>query len=47
MVKYFIGYINENDAFPEPLWIKLLQLNRYDKYFDSNNKCMNILVLDK
>ena len=45
--KYFIGYINETDAFPLPLCIKLPQMNGHVKYFDSNNKCMNLLVHDK
>ena len=27
--KYFIEYINETDAFPVPLCIKLCQLNGY------------------
>ena len=45
--KYFIGYINETDAFPVSLRIKLLHMNRYVKYFDSNSKCMNLSVHDK
>ena len=40
--KYFIGYINEADAFPVRLCIKLPQMNGYVKYFDSNNKCINL-----
>ena len=45
--KYFIEYINETDAFPVPLCIKLPQMNGYVKYFDSNNKCFNLLIHDK
>ena len=45
--KYFIGYRHEGNAFPSPLWIKLPQINVYAKYFDKNNKYMNILVHDK
>ena len=45
--KYFIGYTNETDAFSVPLCIKLPQMNGYVKYFDSNNKCMNLLVHDE
>ena len=37
-VKSFTQYINETDAFPVPLCIKLPQMNEYIKYFDSNNK---------
>ena len=46
-LKCFIGYINETDAFPVSLWIKLRQMNGYVKYFDSNNKCIDHLVHDK
>ena len=45
--KYFIEYINETDAFPVPLYIKLPQMNGCVKYFDSNNKCFNLLIHDK
>ena len=45
--KYFIGYINETDAFSVPLCIKIYLMNGYVKYFDSNNKCMNLLVHDE
>ena len=45
--KYFIEYINEADAFPVPLCIKRPQMNGYIKYFDNNNKCINLLVHDK
>ena len=44
--KYFVGYINETDAFPVLLCIKLLLMNEYVKYFN-NNKCMNLLVHDE
>ena len=44
--KYFIGYIDEGDAFPVLLCIKISQMNRYVKYF-SDNKCMDLLVHDK
>ena len=40
--KYFIGYINETDAFPVPLCIKLPQMNGYVKYFDCNSKCIKL-----
>ena len=43
--KCFIGYINETDAFPIPLRIKIPQMNGYVKYFN-DNKCMNLLVHD-
>ena len=43
--KCFIGYINETDAFPIPLRIKIPQMNGYVKYFN-HNKCMNLLVHD-
>ena len=44
--KCFIWYINEADAFPVLLCIKVPQMNVYVKYFDSNNKYMNLLVHD-
>ena len=44
---YFIEYINEADAFPVSLCIKRPQMNGYIKYFDNNNKCINLLVHDK
>ena len=46
-IKYFIGYANETDAFPAPLFIKLSHMNRYTKYFDNNNKEINILAMMK
>ena len=45
--KYFIEYINEVDAFPVPLCIKRPQMNGCIKYFDNNDKCINLLVHDK
>ena len=42
--KYFIGYRHKGNAFPSPLCVKLLQMNAYAKYFDKNNKYMNILA---
>ena len=45
--KYFIGYISETNAFPMTLCIKLSQMNIYIKCFDSNNKCINLLVYDR
>ena len=45
--KYFTGYINNCNAFPIPLCIKLPQINGYVKYIDNNNKYVNLLVHDK
>ena len=45
--KYHIGYISETNAFLIPLCIALPQMSGYVKYFDSNNKYMNLLVNDK
>ena len=45
--EYLVGYINETDAFTVPVCIKRPQMNGYIKYFDSNNKCINLLVNDK
>ena len=45
--KYFIGYRHKGNAFPSPLCVKLPQMNAYAKYFDKNNKYINILVNDK
>ena len=45
--KYFIGYRHEGNAFPSPLCLKFPQMNAYTKYFDKNNKYMNLLVNDK
>ena len=35
---------NKTDIFPIPLFIKLPQVNRYIKHFNSKNKYINILV---
>ena len=45
--KYFIGYRHKGNAFPSPLCVKLPQMNAYAKYFDKNNKYINLLVNDK
>ena len=45
--KYFIGYISENNAFSISLYIKLSQMNRSAKYFDSETNYMNVLVHNK
>ena len=45
--RYFIGYRHEGNAFPSPLCIKLPQMNAYAKYFDKDNKYMNLLVNNK
>ena len=45
--KYFIGYRQEGNAFSSQLCIELPQINAYAKYFDKNNKYMNLLVNDK
>ena len=45
--KYFIGYRHEGNAFPSLLCVKLPQMNAYTKYFDKNNKYINLLVTDK
>ena len=47
LFKYFIGYRHKGNAFPSPLCIKLPQMNAYAKYFDKNNKYINLLVNDK
>ena len=44
--KYFIGYITKTNAFPIPSCIKLSQMNGYVKYYDNNNKYINLLVHD-
>ena len=43
--KYFIGYVSNVSIVP--LYIKLLQMNAFIKYFDKNNKYMSLLVHDK
>ena len=45
--KYYIGYIHKGEVFPKPLCIKLPKINVFVKYFDSNNKYMNLLAKDK
>ena len=45
--KYFIGCIHKGNAFPSPLCVNLPQMNAYAKYFDKNNKYINLLVNDK
>ena len=53
--KYFLGhthththtYIYEGNVFPSPIYIKFPQMNAYSKYFDKNNKCMNLFVNGK
>ena len=45
--KYFIGYSHESNTFPSPLCVKRPQMNAYTKYFDKNNKYINLLVTDK
>ena len=44
--KYFIGHRHKGNAFPSPLCVKLPQMNAYVKYFDKNNKYINLLVND-
>ena len=46
-LKYLIRYINETNALPIPLCIKLPQINGYIKYFDRNNKYINFLAHDQ
>ena len=46
-LKYFIGQINETDASLVPLYIKLSEINGYIKYFDINNKYINLPLHDK
>ena len=45
--KYFIGYRHEGNTFPSPLCVKRPQMNACTKYFDENNKYINLLVSDK
>ena len=45
--KYFIGSRHKGNAFPSPLGVKVPQMNAYAKYFDENNKYINLLVNDK
>ena len=45
--KYLIGYIHIGDVLQIPLCIKLPQMNGYVKYFDNNNKYINLIIYDK
>ena len=45
--KHFIGYRHKSNVFPSPLCVKLPQMNAHAKYFDKNNKYINLLVNDK
>ena len=40
-------YIHESTALPSALCITFPQMKPYIKYFDKNNKCMNLFVNDK
>ena len=44
---YFNEYRHKDKAFLSPMCAKLPQINRYAKYFDKNNKYINLLVNDK
>ena len=44
---FFIECRHEGNTFPSPLLIKLPQMNAYTKYFDKNDKYMNLLVKDE
>ena len=44
---FFIECRHEGNTFPSPLFIKLPQMNAYTKYFDKNDKYMNLLVKDE
>ena len=46
-LSFFIGCRHEGNTFPSPLYIKLPQMNEYTKYFDKNDKYMNLLVKDE
>ena len=43
LLKYFIGYKNHKGI--RPLYIKLPQMSRYAKYFDSYNKYIFWLII--
>ena len=43
--KYFCGYLN-NDVI-KPLWVILLQMNGYIKYFDNGGKNMSFVTDNK
>ena len=45
--KYFIRYRHEANTFPSSLCLKLSQMNAYRKFFNENDKCINLLVSDK
>ena len=40
--KYFIRYRNETDRFSGPLYIRPPKMNGHVKYFDNNNKFINL-----
>ena len=40
--RYFIGYRHEGNTFPSLLCVKLPQMNACTKYFDKNNKYINL-----
>ena len=45
--KYFVGHRHEGNTFSSPMCVKLPHMNAYTKYFDKNNKYINILVSHK
>ena len=45
--KCFVGYRHKGNGFPSPYCVKLPQMIVYAKYFDKNNKYINLLVNDK
>ena len=45
--KYYIGYMHKTEAFPSPLCIKLPQLIGYTKYFNNDNRYVNLLRMIK
>ena len=47
MIKCFIGYRHNGNAFPSPLCVKLPQMSAYAKDFDKNSKQINLLLNDK
>ena len=44
LFKTFTGFRHKGNAFPAPLCIKISQMKGCSKYFDKNNKHMNLLV---
>ena len=42
LFKYIIGYRHKGNAFPSPLRVKLPQMSAHAKYFDKNNKYINL-----